>query len=234
MTIRRTLALLVASGAALVSTAVPANAVATRDIQTGHVSVSAAGGLPVGATMSVVQHCPTGSTLDRAGTRALAPQADPQLRLASRELWVRGSVSRFRVVRATTAAAPTGAITTIVCRSPIDVAAKSLTGDGSTDLRAWGPAPALVSLINGTISVAGTEDSDKIFRTAMQAAGLDQHESSVADSAVARQRVFTRAGLDSVLMAGQTTKRLRPGQFASVRNRYTFSSDLTARVSVKP
>lgn len=160
--------------------AAPAGAAAVPPgpLTSGHVSVSAvSGSLPVGATVSVVQLCPAGSALDRAATREAGLEADQELdgrvRLASREFWRAGTVSRYRVTRAVAAASAVPLLNAALCTSPAVGGATTVSGRAATDLRVWGPAPSRLEVVNATIAVVTDDpDADEVFATVMAAGGV--------------------------------------------------------------
>ena len=232
-------AVAVTAAATALAVAVPAQAgaAATRPLVSGQVSVSAvSGALPVAAVISVVQSCPAGSKLDRAATRSTVLEADkeldPSLRWASREYWVAGTVSRYRVVRKTTARTPVALLGAVLCTSSVPTTAKTVTGRASTDLRVWGPAPSDLLLANGTAAVVTDDpEAEQVFATAMRAGGVASSKGSLTNALTAVQEVTQEEGIGAVAAVGETSRRVRRGSFVSMLNSYSYVSDLGKRIT---
>ncbi len=229
---------LTAVGTALaVAVPAPAGAAATRPLISGHVSISAvSGALPAGATISVVQSCPAGSRLDRTATRTIVAEADraldPHLRFASREYWVAGTVSRYRVARGTTARTPVAVAGAVLCTSSVATTARTVSGRASSDLRVWGPAPSDLVLANGTAAVVTDDvDAESVFATVMRAGGVASSKGSLTGALTAVQEVTQEEGIGAVAAAGQTSRRVRRGSFVSLLNTYSYVSDLGKRIT---
>lgn len=240
MTASRTvLALTAALTATLSISAAPAGAAtaAPRALTSGHVSVSAvSGSLPVGATVSVLQFCPAGSTLDKAGTGEAARQVDGTLdrhvRLASRELWPAGTVSRYRVTRAVPADDAVPLLNAVLCTSSVAAGATAVSGRAATDLRVWGPAPSRLEVANATVAVTTDDpDADDVFATVMKAGGVASSAGSLRGAVTAVQRTAAQEGLSAVAAVGQTTRRVPRGSFISMQNSYSYTSDLTRKIT---
>lgn len=239
MSLSRSVAVLGVAGAAVLAVAGPAGAATTpaRVVLTGSVSVSAVrGALPVGADLSVVQTCPQGSVLDRTQTaaaeHAMDAATDPHLRLASRELWVAGIVSRYSVRTATTATTVLPLVDAVLCSTPVAPAATTVSGTASTDLRVWGPAPAGVQLVNATVTlVTDTAAADYVYATVMRAAGAGASRGSLPGAVHAVQATAQKAGIGAVSATGRSSARVRRGQFVSIYNSYRYTSDLTTKVT---
>jgi hypothetical protein len=235
---RTTTAVALAAGCTALALGVPApaGAAATRPIVSGHVSLSTvAGALPVGATLSVVEECPRGSRLDRTWTRRAMTGAelDPHVRLAGREYWVAGTVSRYRVVRATTADTPVALADAVICTGSAPARATTVRGRASSDLRVWGPAPSDLLLVNGTAAVV-TDDVEArhYFATVVRAGGVASSRGSLAGALTAVQEVVQQGDVGAVAAVGQTSRRVPRGSFVSMRNSYGYVSDLRRKVTV--
>lgn len=237
---KRTTPLVLATACAtLLAVAAPAAAgtPARRTLVSGHVSISAVqGGLPAGATISVLQYCPAGSRLDKAATRTAEAQVDTLLdrhvRLATREFWPAGTVSRYRVVRRV----PTGGVVPVLnaalCVSTVPGTATKVSGRAATDLRVWGPAPSRLNLANATVAlVTDHPDADYVFATAMKAAGVASSKGSMRGAVRAVQEVTEEEGLSAVAAVGTTSRRVARGRFVSMRNAYSYVSDLTRKIT---
>jgi hypothetical protein len=136
-------ALSFATTMALALPAAAASTVPVRSIVRSQVAVSQA----VGATLSIIHVCPSGSVLDRPRTRSLIARTPPGYRLLSRELWPRGMVTRWRVT------APPPVIDnpplpqqTVACLTNVPAGATRSTAKISVTVRLWGPAPAKAEL----------------------------------------------------------------------------------------
>jgi hypothetical protein len=225
-----------ASSAAGTASAATTSA-ASRTLYTGHISVSAvSGALQVGATVSVLQYCTPGSALAVTPTRQAEAEADsaldPHVKLASREFWPAGTVSRYRVVKPLTAGSPLPLLNAALCTSTVPSTATTAAGRGATDLRVWGPAPAKLALVNATV-VASTDDpdADDAFATVMTAAGVASSQGSLAGAVKAVQQATQKQGLGTVAAVGLTQRQVAPGRFASMRNAYRYVSDLTKKIT---
>ena len=217
--------------------AAPVGATQRRSVVSAHVSRSAvAGAVPAGATVSVVQTCPKGSSLARTATsqfgRTLDAGLDRRLRLASRELWVAGTVSRYRVTRRLSADRPVVLANAALCASTVPAGATTVTGRAATDLRVWGPAPARLELLNATSTVvADSADTGSAYATMVRAAGVAASRGSLPDAVRAVQEAVQDDELGAVVAVGQTRRRVGRGQFLSMRNSYTYRGDLTNRIT---
>lgn len=204
---------------------------------TGHISVSAVqGSLPVGATVSVLQFCSTGGTLAVAATREAENEADAALdrhvRLASREFWPAGTVSRYRVTTPVTAGTPLPLVNAALCTSTSSSVATTVTGQAATDLRVWGPAPAQLKLLNVTVALSTDDlDADYAFATVMKAGGVASSQGSLTHAVEAVQKATQTQGLGSVVTVGQTQRRVAQGRFISMKNGYSYVSDLTKKIT---
>ena len=237
MTTTRTFAALTTAGAvALVGAAgiAPAAAAAPRTMLNGHVSVSAVGGaLPIGAGVSVIQHCPKGSDLDRAETRAVGEVHDDRLRVASKEYWPAGMVVRYRVAKKLDGQEPAMVLTAALCKTRVAATATTLQGAAKTDLRVWGPAPANVELLNAAVVVVTDDvDADYMFRTSMRAAGVNEHPVALRGAVQAVQESVQEDDVSAVVAAGRTNRRVARGSFISMVNNYRFTAYLDRKISV--
>ena len=236
----RTALALTATGTALVTALAPSAGAAgpTRPVVSGHVSASSVtGGLPVGATLSVLQFCPPGTALDRATTataaRAVDGTLDRHVRLASRELWPTGTVSRYRVTRAVPARSEVPLLNAAVCTGRAPAGATTVRGSAVTDLRVWGPAPSDLTVVNGTIAVVTDEvDAEDTFVTVMRAGGVASSRGSLRGAVTAVQTAITESGLSAIVAVGQTSRRIPRGSFVSMENSYRYVADLTRRTTV--
>jgi len=232
--IRPVLGVLAASSTLLVAGITPAQAAATRTVVGVHVSVAAVGGaLNAGTRMSVIQTCPRGSDLDKAATRRLGEAHDARLRVANKEYWPAGMVTRYQVRQRLSAARPALVATSVVCRSKVAATATTASGRAKADVRVWGPAPARIVLADAVV-VAVTDDlaAGYMFRTSLRAAGVDRHPASMRRTVAAVQRVFTDADGDVVVAVGETQRRVTSGRFASMRNNYRYVADLDDRITL--
>ena len=237
MTTKYTFAALTAAGAvALVGAAgvAPAAAAPARTLLNGHVSVAAVdGALPVGAGVSVIQHCPKGSDLDRAETRAVGGVHDDRLKVASREYWPAGTVTRYRVVKKLDGQEPAMVLTAALCRTRVASTATTLQATAKTDLRVWGPAPANVELLNAAVVVVTDDlDVDYVFRTSMRAAGVNEHPAGIRGAVEAVQESVEDGDVSAVVAAGRTNRRVARGTFISMVNNYRFTAQLDRKISV--
>ena len=227
--------------AGLLGATVPADAApAQRTLVNGHVSVSGVEDpLPRGANISVLQYCPAGSRLDQPSTGTVQRQVDrtvldPRVRLTSRELWPAGLVSRYRVTRSTSGE-PLVLFNLALCTSSVPGDTKMVTGRAATDLRVWGPAPTGLDLVNATAAVVTDRvDSEHVFATAMKAAGAASSQGSLINGVTALQEVVQESEIGAVVAVGQTQRRVHRGTFISMRNTYSYTSDLTDRVTGIP
>jgi hypothetical protein len=142
-------------------------------------------------------------------------------------------VTRYRVSQRLSAAKPAVVATAVVCRSKVASTATTASGRAKADVRGWGPAPARIELASAVI-VAVTDDlsAGYMFRTSLQAAGVDEHPSSLRQTVAAVQQVFTDADGDVVVAVGETQRRVSRGQFASMRNNYRYVADLDDKVTL--
>ena len=217
-----------------------AAATGSRSIVTTHLSASGFDEkVPVGSVVSVVQTCPAGSLLDKAETRGFSREldgileAEPNVRLIGRELWVAGLVARYRVVRR--GGVPTadgfGVANVAVCTSRVRAGTTTVRGRASTDVRVWGPAPRGVRLFSFTgvraVDAADAEEKPP-FRTALRATGTAPSQGALAAAVRARQEADNEDGA-LVSTTGTTRRRVLPGQFASMRSNYAYTVDLTKR-----
>lgn len=96
----------------------------------------------VGATISLIQTCPTGASLDVRQTRQRTPRTPSNFRLLSREFWPRGLVSRWRMTapmpQRDNAPSPGQ---TVVCLENLDLGTARHTARVSVISRLWGPTP---------------------------------------------------------------------------------------------
>ncbi len=218
--------------------AAPASAATpARTLTSGHISISAvSGSLPVGATVSVLQFCPARSGLDKAATRAAERQVDltldPHVRLASREFWPAGTVSRYRVIRSVAADSAVLVLNAALCTSTAPAGATTVTGRAATDLRVWGPAPSRLQVVNATVAVTTDDpDADHVFATVMKAGGVASSKGSLRGAVAAVQEASSESGLSAVAAVGQTSRRIPRGSFISMKNSYSYVSDLTRRIT---
>jgi hypothetical protein len=228
--------------AGLVAPTVPASAaLPSRTLATTHLSFTGFDAeLPAGATISVIQRCPQGSALDKAATRERYPdldaqlQGEPNVRLSSRELWVAGLVSRYRVVRR--GGVPTqdgfGLANIAVCTTRVAAAATTLTGGASTDVRVWNRAPAGVQLFSFTgVSVQDAgRPSELPYLSAMRATGVAPSRGALPSGVRAVQEAQNESGLGLVGVTGTTLRPVTPGRFVSMSSDYSFTTDLTRRM----
>ena len=237
--------LLVAAALGLGMVTVPVSAVAaepaTKKIVSSHLSFSGFDQrMPRGAVVSVIQTCPAGELLDKAQTRAQNRRfdaehgAEPNVRLASRELWVAGLVSRFRVVRA--GGVPTkdgfGLLTGAICTRRAPANAKTVTQRASTDVRVWGPAPSGVRLYSftGVFISDGSVVQDRMpFVSTLRATGVTPSCGALRGGVRAKQEVHDSDAL--VFVNGRTGRSIPRGHFSSMRSTYTVTTDLTRRMA---
>lgn len=238
-TSRTALALTATLTAALGVVAAPASgATPVRTLTSGHISISAvSGSLPVGATISVLQFCPARSTLDKAATRDVERQVDqaldPRVRLASREFWPAGTVSRYRVTRAVAVDSAVPVLNAALCTSTAATTATTVSGRAATDLRVWGPAPSRLEVANATVAVVTDDpDADHVFATVMKAGGVASSTGSLRGAVTAVQSTAQQEGLSAVAAVGQTTRRVPRGSFISMKNHYNYVSDLNRKITV--
>ena len=241
MSSARPLLVAAALGLGMVTTPVPAVAAepATKKIVSSHLSASGFDQrMPRGAVVSVIQTCPAGELLDKAQTRARNREldrqntAEPNVRLASRELWIAGLVTRFRVVRA--GGVPTedgfGLATFAICTRRVPADAKTVTQRASTDVRVWGPAPSGVRLYSFTgVSVFdGSVVQDRSpFVSTLRATGVTPSCGALRGGVRANQQVHDSDAL--VFVLGRTRRSIPRGHFSSMRSTYTVTTDLTRR-----
>lgn len=196
--------------------------------------------MPAGATISVIQRCPRGSVLDKAATQTQYPdvdaqlQGEPNVRLASRELWAAGLVSRYRVVRP--GGVPTedgfGLLNIAVCTARVAAAATTLTGRASTDVRVWHRAPAGVRLYSFTgVHVQNAGSSDELpYLSTMRAMGVAPSTGASPSGVQAVQTAQDESGSGPLQVTGTTLRQVTPGRFVSMQNAYSFTADLTRRM----
>ena len=237
MTIKRTLTALTAAGAAALVTAagvVPAAAAAPRTLLNGHVSIAVVdGALPVGAGVTVIQHCPKGSDLDRGETRAVGEIHDHRLKVASKEFWPAGMVVRYRVAKKLTGQDPAMVLTAALCNTRVAATATTLAAQAKVDLRVWGPAPAHVELLNAAVVVVTDDlDADYLFRTSMRAAGVDSHPAGLRGAVQAVQETVQEKDMTAVVAAGRTNRRVSRGKFISMVNNYRYTARLDRKITV--
>ena len=119
----------------------PAQAATTVRVRT-IVATTVSYGDVVGATISVIQTCPIGASLDVGLTRQRTPRTPANFRLLSREFWPRGLVSRWRMTapmpQRDNAASPAQ---TVVCVQDLPGGTARHTAQVSVIARLWGPAP---------------------------------------------------------------------------------------------
>ena len=223
---------------AIAAAAVPATAATpTRRLLSGHLSISAVrGALPAGATVSVLQFCPRGSTLDRAATRRAEAEGDgdldPRVKVDSREFWTTGTVSRYRV---NSKLPPTDGVVLFnaaLCSSTVPAGTKVVTGRAATDLRVWGPAPSRLQVQNVTVALVSDDiNANFSFATIMRAGGVASSSGSLAGGLQAVQQASRAGGLSRVAAEGETQRSVRLGRFISMKNSYSYTSDLTRKVT---
>ncbi len=190
-------------------------------------------GLPVGAGVTVIHHCPVGSDLDKAQTRMVGEFHTDGLRVASREYWPAGVVTRYRVTRAF--AAHEGAMTfnVALCKSRVASDATRLAAKAKVDLRIWGPAPRDVFMANGAlVAVTDSLEAGYLFRTTMRGAGVDSHPTSLRGALTAIQDTIEEQGEGISLVAafGTTDRSVGRGEFISMRNNYRFVAHLDEKM----
>ncbi len=229
----RILAMVAAAGAVLVPAAGSAAAAPARTLLNGHISIGMVdGALPVGAGISVIHHCPKGSDLDEAETRAVGEFHDGRLRVASREYWPAGMVVRYQVTKKMHADDEAMVATAALCKSRVAADATRFTAAAKVDLRVWGPAPREVGLTDVALVVV-TDDlnSDYIFRTSMRAAGVDSHPASLRSAVDAVQETLTEGDESAVIAVGRTNRKVGRGEFVSMRNNYRFTARLDEKLT---
>ena len=226
----------------LLAPVAPASAATpARSLVTTHVSFAGFdSSMPAGATVSVIQRCPVGTVLDKAATRERYPELDlqlqgePNVRLASRELWVAGLVSRYRVVRS--GGVPTedgfGLINAAVCSGRAAPGSTALTGRASTDVRVWNRAPAGVRLyVLTSVEVQDSARSAELpYLSTVAGAGVAPSSGALSSGVRAVQAAETEAGPAFLRVDGTTLRPVTPGRFASMNSSYSFTADLTRRV----
>ncbi len=238
--------LLVAAALGLGMVAAPVAAVAaepaSKKIVSSHLSFSGFDQrMPRGAVVSVVQKCPAGELLDKAQTRAWNRQfgaenaAEPNVRLASRELWIAGLVTRFRVVRA--GGVPTadgfGMLSGAICTRRVSANAKAVTQRASTDVRVWGPAPSGVRLYSFTgvfVSDGSVFRGQEPFVSTLRATGVTPSCGALRGGVRANQEVQNDSDA-LVFVFGRTRRSIPRGHFSSMRSTYTVTTDLTRRMA---
>ena len=209
-----------------VATASPSLAATGRTVTSAHVSLSAvSGSLPAGAGITVIQTCPKGAALDRNVTRAVGEFHDPRLKVASREYWVAGVVTRYRVAKALNEPGDlTLAAGIMACRIPVGRNVRTKTGTATTDLRIWGPAPSHVVLMNATVmGVIDQKHPERLLRTTVKGSGVGSSRGSLRHAVKAVQvSLNSQLGIGGVVAIGSTTRSVPRGKFASMENRYRF------------
>jgi hypothetical protein len=232
---------------AVAGTAPPASATDGRSVVSTHLSFTGFDeGVRAGATVSVVQSCPAGSSLDEAATRSYATRVDAELqstvRRVSRELWPTGMVTRYRVL--SVAEVPRddgfGLVNAAICTGRTSSRATSVSGRASTDVRVWGPASAGAQLFSVTLAAVtdrpprpeGASGTDLPYRTAVRAAGVQPSRGALDRGVRAVQQVGDDDGSGTVLTTGTTLRTVPRGRFASMRSSYAYTSDLTRRITV--
>ncbi len=223
----RRFAALVTTAVAFFSLVAPVEAAAPPGPKIdGHVSLSSVQSLPTGSTVSVLQYCSRGSALAKTATQRVATRLDPtldrHLRLASRELWPAGMVSRYRVVTAMPAATPTAIANGALC-TRVKKRTKEEAQQAATDLRVWGRAPARIELANVTLAVVGEGTNvGSVFAVVLSAAGAGASRGSLAQGVRSAQRTVREDGINVSLATGQLQRVVRRGQFASLLNNYRY------------
>jgi hypothetical protein len=229
------------------SAPVPAGASDRRPVVSTHLSFTGFDEqVRAGAIVSVVQHCPAGSSLDEAATRSYATRLDAELqstvRRVSRELWPTGMVSRYRVLSA--AQVPQddgfGLVNAALCTGQASARATSVSGRASTDVRVWGPVSAGARLFSVTLAAVtdrppgpeGASGTDLPYRTAVRAAGVAPSRGALAGGIRAVQQVNDDDGSGTVMTTGTTLRTVPPGRFASMHSSYAYTADLTRRITV--
>jgi len=212
----------------LLASAVPSNAASTRPIQTGVVSITGVSGpLHAGATISVVQVCPTGTKIAREVTRGAGQLHTGGVRVASRELWPAGMVTRFRVVREMHAEDSALLFTALACKMRVAGSTTLVRGRATVDVRLWGPADSRVVLLNAvTLVVASNLLTGTDYATTMKAVGVNSNHASVQHAVRAMQAEFNEAGSGLVIAAGETRKAVARGTFASMQSHFRFRGHL--------
>jgi hypothetical protein len=208
-----------------------AGAAGTRPVVAAHLSVAAvAGALKAGSGISVIQVCPRGTRLARAATRTVGEFHAGPVRVASRELWPRGMVVRYRVTR--TGRDGALLLTGAVCRSRVGADQTRLRGRAKVDLRVWGPTPRRVELLDAAIvAVADNLRASQVYRTSMRAAGVDESHASVRGTVRAVQQEIRDRDGDIILAAGRTHRSVARGSFVSMQNHYRYTAFLDQRVA---
>ncbi len=232
---------------ALSAVPLPATAAEVRPVVTSHISFTGFDArVQAGAVVSVLQRCPAGSRLDRAATEAAAAPGDPELqstvRRTSRELWPTGMVTRYRVLRA--AAVPRddgfGLVNTAVCTGTRPTRATSLRGRASTDVRVWGPAASGARVFSVTLVAVSDRPfrddagpgAELPYRTAVRGTGASASPGALGGGVLARQEAMDDDGSGSVMTTATTRRAVPAGRFVSVRSAYSFTADLTRRITV--
>ena len=238
--VRTSIALAAATAALLAGATAPAAAEgetapppAPKTVWTLHKSWSFTTGLPAGRRMTVIQHCPSGSRLVKSPTRTLAAQTrkeEPNMgaRVVFRELRATSVVTRYRITRVgTKAAAVAGAI---VCKRTVAGDSTSLTGSSRTELRVFGPASKGVEAFNSTLMAASDTPAFNAgdYATTMSGAGVTRSRRSVDAFPSTHQKVVSEDDGDQFVDAyGVSSRSLRRGQYASIRNNYRYAVDVT-------
>ena len=74
-------------------------------------------------------------------------------------------------------------------------------------------------------------DADAVFATVMRAGGVASSTGSLRGAVTAVQRTAAQEGLSAVAAVGQTTRRVPRGSFISMQNSYSYTSDLTRKIT---
>jgi hypothetical protein len=247
--VNRTARSLLVIGALLTVAGVPLPASAShlRPVVSSHISFTGFDAkVRAGAHISVIQHCPAGSSLDKAATRAYSARTDAELqstvRRVSRELWPTGMVSRYRILSAAKVpeADGFGLVNAAICTGQTSSRATSVSGRASTDVRVWGPASSGAQLFSVTLAAVtdrpprpeGASGTDLPYRTALRAAGVAPSRGALSGGVRATQTVGDDDGSGTVMTTGTTLRTVPPGRFVSMRSSYVYTADLTRRITV--
>ncbi len=201
------------------------SAAATKTVLHSHTSYSQVEGpLSAGARLTVIQHCPQGSTLHRAETRRAGTYYDDDtLTVVNREYWPGAVVTRYRVERPLARAESRVFVSWAFCNSQVASRSTRFAGRAEVDVRLWGASRTGVVIINQVEANVHDGETDELFRTAMSASGVDSHP---AGRRGALRRTQRTVGVDNhvygVRATGRTTTTVRPDAFASMRNQYRF------------
>jgi hypothetical protein len=171
------------------------------------VSLSAvSGSLPAGAGITVIQTCPKGADLDRSVTRAVGEVHDPRLKVASREYWVAGVVTRYRVADALNEPGDlTLAVGIMACRIHVGRNVRTMAGTATV------------------MGVVDRNHPERLLRTTVKGSGVGSSRGSLRRAVKAvRVSLNSQLGIGGVVAIGSTTRSVPRGKFASVENRYRF------------